>query len=71
VGDDASDRHQALGWTAVLLGLCSIAIGVDVGYNGLASGLQDILSLVFLTVVLVFSLGVLAGGARGRVPKAS
>ena len=55
-----------LGWTAVLAGVCSVAIGVDVGYNGLASELQDALSIAFLVVVLVFAGGMLATGIRER-----
>ncbi|MET8682517.1 hypothetical protein ABZW18_34460 [Streptomyces sp. NPDC004647] len=55
-----------LGWAAVLAGLFSVAIGVDVGYNGLASGLQDALGIAFLVVVLAFAFGVLATGRRAR-----
>jgi len=39
---------------------------VDVGYSGLASELQDLLSLAFLVVVLVFAVGVLVTGGRER-----
>ena len=55
-----------LGWTAVLAGVISVVFGVDVGYSGLASPLQDALSMIFLIVVLVFSIGVLATGMRER-----
>lgn len=55
-----------LGWAAVLAGACSVVIGVDVGYNGLASGLQDTLSLAFLLIVVVFAVGVLVTGLRDR-----
>lgn len=57
-----ADRRVAswLGWLAVVTGLMSAAIGVDVGYNGLASGLQDWLGVAFLIVVLAFAFGVLA-----------
>lgn len=55
-----------LGWTSVLGGLSSVVIGVDVAYNGLASGLQDALSLAFLVLVLVFAFGLLATGIRER-----
>jgi hypothetical protein len=55
-----------LGWAALLGGLFSTAIGIDVGYNGLASELQDTLSIAFLLVVLVFAVGVLVTGMRGR-----
>jgi hypothetical protein len=53
-----------MGWAAVLAGLVSAAIGVDVGYSGLASGLQDTLSLAFQVVVLAFAVGVLVSGMR-------
>ena len=55
-----------LGWAAVLAGLFSVAIGVDVGYNGLASALQDALDMVFLVVIFVFAFGVFATGMRDR-----
>lgn len=60
-----------LGWAALLGGLLSAAIGIDVGYNGLASGLQDALGIAFLLVVLVFAVGVLVTGTRGRSEPAS
>jgi hypothetical protein len=54
-----------LGWLAVLGGLLSIAIGVNVGYSGLESGFQDIGVVVFQLAVLVFAVGILVtGGAR-------
>jgi hypothetical protein len=53
-----------LGWAAVVAGVMSLAIGVDVGYSGLTSPLQDALSMVFLIVVLAFSIGVLVSGFR-------
>ena len=55
-----------LGWAAVLAGLFYVAIGVDVGYNGLASGLQDVLGIAFLVVVFAFAVGVLVTGMRER-----
>ncbi|HEU4515621.1 MAG TPA: hypothetical protein VFR87_21120 [Nocardioidaceae bacterium] len=55
-----------LGWTAVLAGLCSLVIGVDVGYSGLESELQDLLSIAFLVVALVLAVGMIAAGARER-----
>ncbi|MGP3948584.1 hypothetical protein [Streptomyces sp. 7N604] len=55
-----------LGWAAVLAGLFYVATGVDVGYNGLASGLQDALGIASLVVVLTFAFGVLATGMRER-----
>jgi hypothetical protein len=58
-----------LGWAAVLAGVISVVFGVDVGYSGLASGLQDATGMPFLIVVLVFAVGVLAAGVRqGRGP---
>ena len=51
---------------AMLAGLFSTVIGIDVGYNGLASEIQDTLSIAFLLVVLVFAVGVLVTGMRGR-----
>jgi hypothetical protein len=51
-----------LGWVVVLAGLMCAAIGVDVGYSGLASGLQDVLNMAFLVVVFVFAVGLLATG---------
>jgi len=53
-----------LGWAAVLAGVISLLIGVDVGYSGLASGLQDLLGIAFLVVGLAFGVGVLAAGLR-------
>jgi hypothetical protein len=55
-----------LGWSAVLAGLFCVAIGVDVGYNGLANGLQDVLGIAFLVVVFTFAVGVLVTGMRER-----
>lgn len=60
-----------LGWAAVLTGLSSAAIGVDVGYNGLASGLQDVLGIAFLVLVIAFAVGVLATGMRQHSQPAS
>jgi hypothetical protein len=57
-----------LGWVAVLAGLLSVAIGIDVGYSGLESGFQDIAGLAFQLVVLVFVVGVLATGVRRQDP---
>jgi uncharacterized protein YidB (DUF937 family) len=55
-----------LGWAAILAGVFSAAIGVDVGYSGLASGLQDALGVAFLVIALVFAFGILAAGMRAR-----
>ncbi|GAB2842879.1 hypothetical protein GCM10027074_06720 [Streptomyces deserti] len=53
-----------LGWTALVAGVCSVIFGVDVGYSGLASGLQDVLGIATFILVLVFAVGVLATGMR-------
>ncbi|MER5228128.1 hypothetical protein [Streptomyces flaveus] len=59
-----------LGWTALAAGVCSVIFGVDVGYSGLASGLQDVLGIAIFILVLVFAIGVLATAVRkaGRRP---
>jgi hypothetical protein len=56
-----------LGWAAVLAGVMSVVFGVDVGYSGLASGLQDAIGMPFLIVVLALSVGILVGGFRERI----
>lgn len=53
-----------LGWTALVAGVCSVIVGVDVGYSGLASGIQDILGIAFFVLVLVFAVGVVVTGVR-------
>jgi hypothetical protein len=60
-----------LGWLAVLGGLFSIAIGVNVGYSGLESGFQGAGVPIFQLAVLVFSVGILIIGARARDPHAA
>jgi hypothetical protein len=55
-----------LGWAAMPAGLCSVSIGIDVGYSGLASGAQDALSLAFLVAALTFAVGLLVSGVRER-----
>lgn len=55
-----------LGWTALVAGVCSLIFGVDVGYSGLASGLQDVLGIAIFILVLVFAIGVLVTGVRGH-----
>jgi hypothetical protein len=57
---------QLLGWLAILAGAMSIVTGIDVAYSGLEGGLQDALSPIFQLAVLVFAVGVLASGLRGR-----
>lgn len=53
-----------LGWVAVLGGALSIAAGIDIGYQGLASGFQDAAVPVFQLSLLVFGVGVLVAGVR-------
>jgi hypothetical protein len=55
-----------LGWAAVAAGLLSILIGLDVGYSGLASGVQDVVGIAFLLAGLAFAVGVLVAGLRAR-----
>jgi hypothetical protein len=55
------------GWIAILAGILSIALGVDVSYSGLDSGFQQIASWAFQVVVLAFAIGVVVTAARGRV----
>ena len=58
-------------WLGVLLvvgGLLSLAIGFSVGYAGLESGFQDAVGVAFQLVVLVFIVGLLVVGRRGRGP---
>jgi Domain of unknown function (DUF4386) len=55
-----------LGVVAVIGGALSIAAGVDVGYQGLASGLQDAVIPAFQLTILVFAVGVLVTGMRAN-----
>ncbi|MEU0170225.1 hypothetical protein ABZ214_33055 [Streptomyces iakyrus] len=55
-----------LGWTALVAGVCSVIFGVDVGYSGLASGVQDVLGVAIFVFVLVLAFGVLVTGVRER-----
>ena len=55
-----------LGWVAVIAGLLTAAIGIDVGYSGLESHFQDALGLPFLLAVVVFAVGMLVTGLRRR-----
>lgn len=57
-----------VGWVAVASGLLSIVIGLDVGYSGLASGLQDVTGIAFLLCGLAFAVGVLVAGLRQHHP---
>ena len=56
---------RSVGWVAVVAGLMSMAIGIDVGYSGLASGLQDVLGLAFLVAGLAFAVGLMVTGRHG------
>jgi hypothetical protein len=56
-----------LGWLAAVAGALSIALGVDVGYQGLASGFQDVVAPIFQVALLTFAIGVLVVGRR-RLP---
>lgn len=53
-----------LGWVAVLAGLMSVAMGIDVAYNGLASGFGDAAGLAFVIALLIFAVGILVAGRR-------
>ena len=53
-----------LGVVAVVAGLLSVAVGFDVGYNGLDGDFQDTATILFQLVVLVFVTGVLVAGLR-------
>ena len=55
-----------VGWIAVLAGILSVAVGIDVAYSGLDSGIQRIAVPAFQVAMLVFSIGVVATAARGR-----
>ena len=56
---------RTVAWAALAAGLLSVAIGVDVGYHGLDSGLQDALGLAFLVAGLSFAVGLMVAGRRG------
>jgi uncharacterized BrkB/YihY/UPF0761 family membrane protein len=55
-----------LGWIAVFMGSLSAAIGIDVGFNGLESGLQDVAGIAFLLAVVVFAVGISVTRGRRR-----
>jgi hypothetical protein len=57
-----------LGWVAVLTGALSAAIGIDVGYSGLESGLQDAAGIAFVLAIVVFAVGMSVAGVRPRGP---
>ena len=56
-----------VGWLAVLGGILSVAVGVDVSYSGLDSVIQRIAVPAFQLVMLVFATGVVVAAARERV----
>lgn len=56
------------GWVAVLAGALSIAWGVDVGYSGLESSFQQIVSPAFNVAVAVFAIGVVVASRSVRTP---
>ena len=53
-----------VGWIAVLAGILSVAVGVDVAYDGLDSSIQRIAVPAFQVAMLVFAIGVVATAAR-------
>jgi hypothetical protein len=55
-----------LGWVAGLGGLLSLAVGIDVGYQGLESGFQDVVDLASQVVLAVFVIGVVVAAFRGK-----
>jgi hypothetical protein len=60
-----------VGWAAIVAGALSIAIAIDVGYAGLASGFQDVAGLALQLAQVALLVGVvLAGYRRGRAAAA-
>ena len=58
-------------WLGVLLvlgGLLSVAIGFSIGYEGLESGLQDVIAIPLQVVVLALGVGLLIVSRRAREP---
>ena len=53
-----------VGGIAVLAGILSVVVGVDVAYNGLDSGVQRTAVPAFQVAMLVFAIGVVATAAR-------
>ena len=56
------------GWVAVLAGLVSVAVGIDVAYSGLESGFQELAVPAFQLLTLVLAVGVLVSARREREP---
>lgn len=52
------------GWLALLTGLLTAAIGIDIGYEGLGSGFQGVGGGLYLVAVLVFAIGMFVTGMR-------
>ena len=55
-----------LGYLLILAGALSIAVGIDVGYQGLESGFQDAISPLTQLVLLIAAVGILVVGVRAR-----
>jgi hypothetical protein len=55
-----------LGYLLILAGALSIAVGIDVGYSGLESGLQDLVSPASQLLLLIGAIGILVVGVQGR-----
>ncbi|MGY1594246.1 hypothetical protein ACI79D_19900 [Geodermatophilus sp. SYSU D00708] len=54
------------GWLALLAGLVSVVVGVDVAYSGLQSAVQTLAVPAFQLLVLAFAVGVLVSARRER-----
>jgi len=59
-----------LGWLAVVAGVASIAIAIDVGYSGLEGSFQDTVSPLFQIGLLVFGIGLVVGTHRDSAAQA-
>lgn len=55
-----------VGWVGIAAGVISAAIGIDVAYNGLASGFQDIAFILLVLALLVFAIGLIGSGRRSE-----
>jgi hypothetical protein len=55
-----------VGWLALLAGMLSIGVGVDVSYSGLDSGFQQIATPAFQLVTLAFAIGVVVTSRLSR-----
>ncbi|GAA4895346.1 hypothetical protein [Actinomycetospora straminea] len=63
----AGFRPFWLAWLAAISGVLSLAVGVDVGYNGLEGAFQDLAAVASQAALLIFALGVLVVGLRRGV----